>query len=60
MLRVAGEARIFPLLKVGGAPSPYVEPIAAELRAREYSVEFIKVDYEFQRGGHTMMQIRRR
>jgi SAM-dependent methyltransferase len=57
MLRVAHEVRIFPLLKVGGQMSQHVEVLAAELRTDEYTVICPKVDYEFQRGGDTMMRI---
>lgn len=57
MLRVATEVRIFPLLKVGGQPSQHVDVLAAELRSDEYSVQFCKVDYEFQRGGDTMLRV---
>ena len=59
MLRVAKEVRIFPLLKIGGQPSQHVDVLAAELRSDEYSVECHKVNYEFQRGGDTMMRIYR-
>jgi SAM-dependent methyltransferase len=57
MLRVAREVRIFPLLKVGGQPSQHIAVLAAELRKDEYSVELCRVDYEFQRGGDTMLRI---
>ena len=33
MLRVAGEVRVFPLLQIGGAPSPHVAATAAALRS---------------------------
>ena len=57
MLRVAGEVRIFPLLQIGGAPSPLVEPIVQELRRDGYGAERIKVLYEFQRGGNNMLRV---
>ena len=57
MLRVAREARIFPLLQLGGAPSPYIETITRELRNIQYSVDRCKVDYEFQKGGNEMLRI---
>jgi len=38
MCRVAGEARIFPLLGAYGAPSPHVEPVIRALRERGYAV----------------------
>ena len=58
MLRVAAEVRVFPLLQLGGAPSPHVprvrEALAAGVRA---TVE--PVPYEFQRGGNHMLRLRR-
>jgi SAM-dependent methyltransferase len=59
MCRVAAEARIFPLLALGGEPSPLVPVCTAELRAAGHSVSIEKVPYEFQRGGNEMMRIRR-
>ena len=56
--RVAAEVRIFPLLALGGRPSPHVEPVAATLRARGYSVSIEAVPYEFQRGGNQMLRVR--
>ena len=56
--RVAAEVRIFPLLALGGAPSPHVEPVAATLRAGGYDVSIEAVPYEFQRGGNRMMRVR--
>ena len=57
LCRVAGEMRIFPLLALGGAPSPHVEPVREALAEEEYKVEIVAVDYEFQRGGNQMMKI---
>jgi hypothetical protein len=59
MCRVASEARIFPLLALGGRRSPYVETTAAALRASGLLVTIERVPYEFQRGGNEMMRIRR-
>ena len=59
MCRVAIEVRIFPLLALGSIPSPLVAPVAARLRAQGFGVSMEEVPYEFQRGGHTMMRIRR-
>lgn len=57
MCRVARDVRLFPLLALGGEPSPYVEPIAAEFRALGYTVSVERVPYEFQRGGNQMLRI---
>jgi hypothetical protein len=58
LCRVAAEVRIFPLLALGGAPSPHVEPVAAMLRALGYIVSAEAVSYEFQRGGNRMLRVR--
>ena len=59
MLRVAHEARIFPLIDLKLRPSPYVELIIDELERDGYCAEIKKVDYEVQRGGNMMMRIYR-
>ena len=59
MCRVASEVRIFPLLALGAAPSPLIEPILARLVADGFSVSIDDVPYEFQRGGNRMMRVRR-
>ena len=58
MCRVAAEVRIFPLIALGGTPSPLVEPTVEQLRARGVDVSIAEVPYEFQRGGNRMMRIR--
>jgi hypothetical protein len=58
MCRVAGEARVFPLLALGGGPSPHVDPVTADLRARGYTISIEAVPYEFQRGGNEMLRAR--
>ena len=60
MCRVAAEARIFPLLALGGRPSPFVMPIVEQFTAQGYVVSVEEVPYEFQRGGNQMMRIRQR
>jgi hypothetical protein len=58
MCRVAYEVRIFPLLKLGSRPSPYVEPVIKNLERMGYKAEIVSVEYEFQRGGNKMLRIR--
>ncbi|MDR3625969.1 MAG: hypothetical protein P4L45_04020 [Ignavibacteriaceae bacterium] len=58
MLRVAKEVRIFPLLDVNLNESPYVEIITDIYRNKGYTVEKIKVEYEFQKGGNKMLVIK--
>lgn len=59
LCRVAGEARLFPLLQLGSEPSPHVGPVTEHFRAEGYEVTPVRVPYEFQRGGKQMLQIRR-
>lgn len=58
MLRVAAEVRIFPLLALGGARSPFVDGCVTRLLAAGYRVTIEAVPYEFQRGGNEMMRVR--
>ena len=55
MCRVAVEARVFPLLKGYGGPSPYLKPVLGLLRALGYHTGVRKAPYEFQRGGDEML-----
>ena len=57
MLRVAGEVRVFPLLQIGGAPSPHVAATAAALRSDGVDASVEPVPYEFQRGGNQMLRL---
>jgi SAM-dependent methyltransferase len=59
LCRVAEETRVFPLLALGGARSPFVETCADTLRAAGYEVSIEQVPYEFQRGGNEMIRARR-
>ena len=59
MLRVAGEVRVFPLLQLGGAPSPHVAGVREALTASGARVTVEAVPYEFQRGGNRMLRLRR-
>ena len=57
LCRVATEVRIFPLLALGGEPSPFVTGCVQNLREAGHSVSIEKVPYEFQRSGNEMMRI---
>jgi len=59
MCRGATEARIFPLLKSYGGPSPHLEPVVGTLRDRGYQAEVKEVPYEFQRGGNKMLTVKK-
>lgn len=57
LLRVAREVRIFPLLALGGAPSPHLEPVMAQAAAQGVEVELRPVAYEFMVGGNQMLRL---
>ena len=57
--RVAKEVRVFPLLALGGLPSPFFDTCGGMLREMGYDVSIERVDYEFQRGGNQMMRVRK-
>ncbi len=59
MLRVAPEARLFPLITLRGERSPYVEEILRRAAACGWRAEVERVGYEFQRGGNEMLRILR-
>lgn len=59
MCRVAGEARVFPLLQGYGGRSPRLQPVIGKLKERGYRVEIRRVPYEFQRGGDEMLVVAR-
>jgi hypothetical protein len=57
LCRVSNEIRIFPLLDVNGNRSAYVDLVVDFLQAEKRDVMEVKVAYEFQRGGNTMLKI---
>ena len=59
LCRVAAELRVFPLLSLGGEPSPFVDGSIRALRQAGFEVTVERVPYEFQRGGNEMLRIRR-
>jgi hypothetical protein len=58
MLRVAGEARIFPLLDMAGEPSVHLQGVLAAVKERGYHAAVESVPYEFQLGGNQMLKVR--
>jgi len=58
MLRVSREVRVFPLLTLNGATSPYVQFVAELLMEQGFGAEIKQVPYEFQRGGNEMLVIK--
>lgn len=59
LLRVAAEVRVFPLLNLTGEVSRHLAPVSEAFRREGCAVEEVRVDYEFMRGGHTMLRLRR-
>jgi hypothetical protein len=59
LCRVASEVRVFPLLALGGARSPFVDVCVDDLRAAGHHVTIDRVPYEFQRGGDQMLRVTR-
>ena len=57
LCRVSNEVRIFPLLDVNASRSIYVDHVIDVLRAGKRDVLEVKVAYEFQKGGNTMLRI---
>ncbi|MEI6428267.1 MAG: SAM-dependent methyltransferase [Pseudanabaena sp. ELA607] len=62
LVRVAREVRIFPLVRLDGEPSDYVEPVLQyllqNLLQKDVQVQIRTVAYEFQKGGNQMLQIK--
>jgi SAM-dependent methyltransferase len=57
LCRVAREVRVFPLLALGGQPSPHLDAVRDVLTAQGRQVTIERVPYEFQRGGNEMMRV---
>lgn len=57
LCRVSKEIRIFPLLALGGAPSPLLTPISQHVQGLGCAVSIEIVPYEFQRGGNEMLRV---
>ncbi|SCG86346.1 SAM-dependent methyltransferase [Methanobacterium congolense] len=57
MLRVSEEVRIFPLLDMNAVPSIHLPYVVESLTKKGCKVEKIGVNYEFQKGGNSMLKI---
>lgn len=58
LLRVSSrEVRIFPVVGLDSKKSPYLDPLAEDLRAKGFGVELKRVPFEFQKGGSLMLRI---
>jgi len=58
MLRVAHEVRVFPLLMLGGVPSPHLAFVIEQLTNDGFYVEVKQAPYEFQKGGNEILVIK--
>lgn len=58
MLRVAQEARIYPLTQMGGGMSAHVESVITALTAEGYRVEKVPTAYEFQKGATEVLRVK--
>lgn len=58
LLRVSKEVRIFPIVDNSANESRHLKPLLAELESDGYDTAISTVDYEFQRGGNHMLQIK--
>lgn len=59
VMRVAKELRIFPVLTLDGRRSPFLDDLIDDLNGEGFSIELVKVNYEFQIGGNEMLVIKR-
>lgn len=57
MLRVACEVRVFPVLTLDGKTSPHLDVVSGHFAKEGFSVDLLRVPYEFQRGGNRMLCI---
>jgi SAM-dependent methyltransferase len=58
LTRVAAEVRVFPLVPMGFTSNPELPSVLSELAGAGVLAEVQPVDYEFQRGGHSMLSCR--
>ena len=59
MLRVAREARIFPLVDENCNPAEWLAPLLRELGRRDFQIEIREVPYHLQRNANHMLRIYR-
>ena len=57
LLRISPEVRIFPLLKLDGELSPYIESVIQTFSSHGFDVNVQPVAYEFIKGGNQMLKI---
>jgi len=57
LLRISLEVRIFPLLKLDGELSPYIESVIQTFSSHGFDVKVQPVAYEFQKGANQILKI---
>jgi hypothetical protein len=57
LLRVGHEVRIFPVVDLNSRKSIHLDEIIGLLVSKDYVISEEKVNYEFQKGGNTMLKI---
>nr|EES53254.1 MAG: conserved hypothetical protein [Leptospirillum ferrodiazotrophum] len=58
LCRVADTVRVFPLLELGAKPSRHLDSVLKILEEKGHSISIVTVDYEFQKGGNRMLEVR--
>jgi SAM-dependent methyltransferase len=59
MLRVAREARFYPLMALDGTRSHHLNLVMSTMQAEGCSVELVPIPFEFQKGANQMLRITR-
>lgn len=59
LMRVAREARIFPLVNLDGRPSSHLPVVMRDLERDGFEPELVPVPFEFQIGATRMLRVRR-
>lgn len=59
LARVAKEVRVYPLITLNNAPSPYLSPVLAALSEVGLLTEIRRVGYQFQQGAGHMLVVSR-
>ncbi len=59
MLRVTKEIRIFPIVTLKNDKSPHLQGVIEALENRGFKSKIVTTNYEFQKGGFKMLQVKR-
>jgi hypothetical protein len=58
MCRAGKETRIFPIVDVNSKRSVHIDPLKEYIQRMGWTAQEIKVDYEFQKNGNTMLKLK--